>query len=55
MHFYKFHMVVLMCGKPYRQGEFLHGLAVVYASIYEIDQWWIGLSDLGMFHIYQQG
>jgi hypothetical protein len=33
----------------YRQGEFLHGLAVVYESIYEIDRWWIGLTDLGMF------
>jgi hypothetical protein len=33
----------------YRQGEFLHGLAVVYESIYEIDLWWIGLTDLGMF------
>jgi hypothetical protein len=33
----------------YRQGEFLHGLAVVYDSIYEIDQWWIGLTDLGMY------
>ena len=30
-----------------RQGEFLHGLAVVYESIYEIHQWWIGLTDLG--------
>ncbi len=54
MEFYKFHIVVLICGKYYRQGEFLHGLAVVYASIYEIDQWWIGLTDLGMFHIYHQ-
>ncbi len=43
-----------MCGKYYRQGEFLHGLAVVYANIYEIDHWWIGLTDLGMFHIYSQ-
>jgi hypothetical protein len=33
----------------YRQGEFLHGLAVVYESIYEIDQWWIGITDLGIF------
>jgi len=43
-----------MFGKCYRQGEFLHGLAVVYESIYEIDRWWIGLTDLGTFYIFQR-
>jgi len=30
-----------------RVGEFLHTIAVLYADIYAIDQWWIGLTDLG--------
>ncbi len=34
--------------RTYRKGEFLHGLAVIYENMYEIDQWWIGLTDLGM-------
>jgi hypothetical protein len=33
----------------FSQGEFLHGLAVVYENMYDIDEWWIGLTDLGMF------
>jgi hypothetical protein len=30
-----------------RQAEFLHEMAVLYEIISGIDQWWIGLTDLG--------
>jgi hypothetical protein len=31
----------------YRQGEYLNEIGAVYENIYGIDQWWIGLTDLG--------
>ncbi len=33
-----------------RQGEYLNEIAAVYENIYGIDQWWIGLTDLGRTH-----
>jgi hypothetical protein len=30
-----------------RQGEYLNEIGAVYENIYGIDQWWIGLTDLG--------
>ncbi len=36
----------------YRQGEYLNEIGAVYANIYGIDQWWIGLTDLGRKDIF---
>jgi hypothetical protein len=33
-----------------RQAEYLYEIAVVYDNIYGIDQWWIGLTDLGRLY-----
>jgi hypothetical protein len=35
----------------YRQGEYLNEIGEVYENIYGIDQWWIGLTDLGWKYI----
>jgi hypothetical protein len=35
----------------YRQGEYLFEIGAVYENIYGIDQWWIGLTDLGRTHV----
>ncbi len=35
----------------YRQGEYLNEIGAVYENIYGIDQWWIGLTDLGRKHV----
>ncbi len=38
---------VILC----RQAEYLYEIALVYENIFEINQWWIGLSDLGNLHV----
>jgi hypothetical protein len=34
-----------------RQGEYLFEIGAVYENIYGINQWWIGLTDLGRKHV----
>ncbi len=34
-----------------RQAEFLHQLAAVYEITTGIEQWWIGLTDLGSYQL----
>jgi hypothetical protein len=34
----------------FRQADFLHEIATIYESVAGIEQWWIGLTDLGMYH-----
>jgi hypothetical protein len=38
---------VILC----RQAEYLYEIALVYENIFGINQWWIGLSDLGNLHV----
>jgi hypothetical protein len=38
---------VLLC----RQAEYLYEIGLVYENIFGINQWWIGLSDLGNLHV----
>jgi hypothetical protein len=41
--------MLLYCTSKFlcRQGEYLHEVAKVYENIFGINQWWIGLTDLG--------
>jgi hypothetical protein len=34
-----------------RQAEYLYEIALMYENIFGINQWWIGLSDLGNLHV----
>jgi hypothetical protein len=32
----------------FSQADYLHDVAAIYGSLSGIENWWIGLSDLGM-------
>jgi hypothetical protein len=51
MLFLNTEIVVYVNKHLYRQGEYLNEIGAVYENIYGIDQWWIGLSDLGRKHV----